>query len=77
MTRWTEPVFPALPVFPPDDVLGLVADEHLQEMRISLHLGCGRSKSILRRRHRIYVCFLNQVLQLEAGKRGLGSPFVQ
>jgi len=59
--------------FPPDPLAAL-SDEALNLTQVSLRLVCGRNKAVLRDKHRTRFCFLAQLLDTEAGKRGLPSP---
>ena len=51
-----------------------VDDETLYQMQVSLEYGCLRSKAILTKQHKTYVCALNELLRQQAKERGSKSP---
>lgn len=56
------------------DPLAMLSDQQLFDTQLSLALACGRSRSALRDKHKAKLCFLFQVLVVEANKRGKQSP---
>ena len=49
-------------------------NDELYAAQLSLHLACGRAKSVLRDKHRGSLCQLLQIAQAEATKRNTQSP---
>lgn len=69
MARYVPPVFPPIPSPLPPNPLTLLDDLNLRDTAYALHLGCGRSRSILRARKRDYVCYLTSILVAEDLRR--------
>ena len=51
-----------------------LSDDELYATALVLHLACGKAKSVLRQKHRTYLCALIGPLQHEAINRGKPSP---
>ena len=62
------------PFFPSGNPLELLDDNQLYQTQLALDLACGRAKSVLRRKHRVTLCFLGTALGAEADRRGKSSP---
>jgi len=62
---------PPIPLPNPLENLG---DVELFKTQLTLALACGRAKASLRQKHRQHICFLFEVLKLEADKRGKPTP---
>lgn len=52
----------------------LLTNQSLFDTQLTLAIACGRSKSVLRKRHRVHVCTLAEILQFEANRRDQPSP---
>ena len=51
-----------------------VTDDELLEMQVALTYGCLRSKAAIDKRHKKYVCALQQILDDQADGRGSQKP---
>jgi len=54
--------------------LATLSDDQLWNAQLILALGCGRAKNTLKGKQREVLCFLANVLKVEADLRGLPSP---
>lgn len=52
----------------------MLTDQELFDTQLTLLLGCGRARAILKGKHRSLICFLTLALKQEADNRGRPSP---
>jgi hypothetical protein len=54
--------------------LNALTDQQLLDTLLTLDLGCGRAKGILKTKHRGRLCSLSQILVNECTNRGVAPP---
>lgn len=63
-----------VPPIPYPDPLQNLSDNDLFNAQIVLELACGRNRAVTKDKHRQHLCYLSELLAIEAAHRGKPVP---